>query len=384
MPISDHGEHSKNIRVISKTRVAEVGAGQIVVENGIAYIAHIFKEGITIVDVHSPESPKVLSKIPPPLNGHSHKVQVCGDIMIVNNERYRNFEPWKAGVRIYDISDASKPREISFFETSGKGVHRMWYVDGRFAHITATAEGFTDQIYMVLDLADPSKPTEYSRWWMPGMWKSGGETPSWPANMRVRAHGPAYVQGNRAYLGWTDGGFTILDISDLKNPKLVSKFNCCPPFGGLTHTVMPLPARDLLVVSDEAHVENCNEPEKYVWLFDVRNENNPIPISTVQVESEGFCQKGGRFGPHNIHENRPGSMINDQLIYIAYFCGGLRIVDISDKYRPAEVGYFIPPRPEGQVAIQTNDVFVDANGLIYIVDRLDGNMYVLEYTGGGH
>ena len=76
-----------------------------------------------------------------------------------------------------------------------------------------------------------------------------------------------------------------------------------------------------------------------------------------------------------------GSLIDDQLVYIAYFNGGLRIVDISDPYRPEEVGYFVPEKPEGQAAVQTNDVFVDADGLIYIVDRLDGTMYVLEYTG---
>lgn len=381
MLLSDHKEHRKNIRVISRTRISDAGAGQILVDKGTAFVAHLFGDGVTLVDVKNPYAPKVISKTPVPLNGHSHKVQVSGDIMIVNNERYRKFEPWLSGVRVFDISSLENPREIGFFETPGKGVHRMWFVDGEFAHITPTVEGYTDQIYMVLDMRNPAKPVEYSRWWYPGMWTAGGETPTWPESARVRAHGPAYVQGDRAYVGWTDGGLTILDISDLKKPGLVSKFNCYPPYGGLTHTVLPLPARDFLVVTDEAHADFCGEPEKFVWIFDVRNEKNPIPISTVQVESAGFCRKGGRFGPHNIHENRPGSLIDDQLVYIAYFNGGLRIADISNPYRPEEVGYFVPEKPEGQAAVQTNDVFVDADGLIYIVDRFDGTMYVLEYTG---
>jgi hypothetical protein len=381
MLLADHREHRKNVRVISRTKIATVGAGQILVDNKTAYIAHMYDEGVTLVDVKNPYAPKVISKIGAPLKGHSHKVQVCGDIMIVNNERYRQFEPWHAGVRVYDISSLENPKEIAFFETPGKGVHRMWYVDGRFAHITATAKGYTEQIYMVLDMANPAKPEEYSRWWLPGMWAEGGEVWDWPEGARVKAHGPAYIHGDRAYLGWTDGGFTILDVSDLRNPKLVSKFNNSPPFGGLAHTALPLPERDLLVVSEEARADFCQEPEKYVWLYDIRNEKNPIPITTVQVESAGFCQKGGRFGQHNIHENRPGSLIDDQLLYIAFFNGGLRIVDIQDKYRPVEVGYFVPPRPEGQPAVQTNDVFVDADELIYIVDRYDGTMYVLEYFG---
>ena len=381
MYLSDHREHRKNIRVISKTKIADEGAGQIIVDNKIAYIAHLLNEGITIVDVKDPYNPHVLSKVKPPLKSHSHKVQVCGNIMIVNNERYRKLEPWVGGMRVYDISNLENPKEISFLETGGRGVHRMWFVDGKYAHITASQEGFTNQIYCIVDMEDPTKPEIISKWWLPGMWEAGGEKPTWDPDKRVKAHGPPFVQGDRVYLGWTDGGFTILDISDIRNIKLVSHMNWCPPFGGLTHTALPLPERDILVVTDEAHEDFCNEPEKYVWLVDTRVESNPIPITTLQVESQGFCQKGGRFGPHNIHENRPGSLIDDQLIYIAYFNGGLRIVDIQDKYKPKEVGYFIPPRPEGQAAIQTNDVFVDYDGLIHIVDRFDGTMYILEYTG---
>jgi len=31
--------------------------------------------------------------------------------------------------------------------------------------------------------------------------------------------------------------------------------------------------------------------------------------------------------------------------------------------------------------IQTNDVFVDDRGLVYIIDRLHGGLDILEYTG---
>lgn len=381
MPLWDHKEHKKNVRVIAKAKIADEGAGQIIVDNKIAYVAHMSSEGVTIVDVQNPTSPKVLSKVTPPLRSRSHKVQVSGNIMIVNNERYKNWEPWRPGMAVYDVSNPEKPKELSFLETAGKGVHRMWFVDGRYAHITGHPPGYVDNIYMIVDMSDPLNPEIVSKFWLDGMWTAGGEIRTWDEGVRFRAHGPPMVLGDRAYLGWIDGGFTIIDISDLKNPKKVAHMNWCPPFGGLTHTVLPLPKRDLLVVIDEAHADNCEEPEKYAWLVDVRVESNPVSISTIQVEDRGFDRKGARFGPHNIHENRPGSLIDDQLVYITYFNGGLRIVDIQDQYRPKEVGYFIPERPEGQLTIQTNDVFVDHDGLIYIVDRLDGHMYILEYTG---
>jgi hypothetical protein len=56
-------------------------------------------------------------------------------------------------------------------------------------------------------------------------------------------------------------------------------------------------------------------------------------------------------------------------------------VDISNPFRPEEVGFFIPPAPKGQQAIQINDVYVDSEGLIYITDRIGGGLYILEYTG---
>ena len=380
--LADHREHRKNVRLISKTKVASEGAGQIIVDNKTAYISHMESEGVTLVDVKDPLRPSVLSKVKPPYNTHSHKVQVSGDIMIVNNEQLdKKISSWTAGMRVFDISDKRSPREISFMRTGGRGVHRMWFVDGKYAHITAHPEGFTDCIYQIIDMQRPEAPQVISNFWLPGMWKGGGEVPTWKPGSKIRAHGPAMVVGNRAYLGWSDGGFTIIDVSDLYHPKMVSHCNLCPPFGGLTHTVLPMPERKIMIVTDEAFVDNCKEPEKLAWIVDIREETNPIPIATIQVESEGFAEKEGRFGSHNIHECRPGSLVDDQLVYITYFNGGLRIIDIQDPYRPKEVGYFIPAKPEGSSVIQTNDVFVDSDELIYIVDRFDGTLYILEYTG---
>ena len=59
-------------------------------------------------------------------------------------------------------------------------------------------------------------------------------------------------------------------------------------------------------------------------------------------------------------------------MYCAWFAGGLRVVDIADPAAPREVAHFIPEPVSGQVAPQTNDVDVDARGLVYIVDRMIG------------
>ena len=43
--------------------------------------------GTTIVDVADPSNPRMLARIDMPDGWHSHKVRVCGDIMIVNHEK---------------------------------------------------------------------------------------------------------------------------------------------------------------------------------------------------------------------------------------------------------------------------------------------------------
>ena len=84
-----------------------------------------------------------------------------------------------------------------------------------------------------------------------------------------------------------------------------------------------------------------------------------------------------------------------KVAFIAFFNAGVRALDIRNPYSPKEIGYFIPPitqatdkrcvKIDGQdrckVAIQTNNVETDARGYIYIVDRANTGLHILELTG---
>ena len=75
-----------------------------------------------------------------------------------------------------------------------------------------------------------------------------------------------------------------------------------------THNALPLPDRDLMVVVDESVLERREDGVKHIWIFDIREPSNPVSISTLPVPDEDdYIARGGRFGPHNVHENRPGA-----------------------------------------------------------------------------
>jgi hypothetical protein len=68
------------------------------------------------------------------------------------------------------------------------------------------------------------------------------------------------------------------------------------------------------------------------------------------------------------------------ICFAVWFAGGLRVIDVGNPLSPREIGYFIPEPAGGRTAPQTNDVALDARGLVHIVDRYVG-FDVLEFGG---
>ena len=105
---------SKNIKQIGRMDLP--GGGSVVVENGYAYVGHMDPpHGTSIIDVKDPKNPKVVSHIEIAGGLHSHKVRVSGDIMLINYERYQTKQELQAGLKVFDISNRTKPREISMY-----------------------------------------------------------------------------------------------------------------------------------------------------------------------------------------------------------------------------------------------------------------------------
>ncbi|HEV3009047.1 MAG TPA: hypothetical protein VGX52_08455 [Burkholderiales bacterium] len=372
------------------------GAGQVTVAGGCAYVGHITNKqrlGTSILDVSDPRKPRLVSQIHlDDGDSHSHKARVTGDLMIVNVEQ--NMGPMgrkaadgsaqqsdyrEGGFKLYDISNREKPRLIAHHRTHGRGVHRF-DMDERYAYISTEMEGFVGNILVIYDIRNPVRPEEVSRWWMPGQHVAGGEQRTWQGR-RNRLH-HALRFGDELWAGCWHAGLRVIDISDIRSPRTIGEYNYHPPFPEPSHTFMPVPkpigGRQIAVAIDEEdHAHSAEElerrrgrPHASLWVLDVTDVSKMKPLSMFEVselDSPWSRAAPGRFGAHQFEEHMDGT-----LVYCTWFSGGLRIVDVADPMAPQEVGYFIPEPAPGKVAPQSNDVDVDANGLIYLVDRYAG------------
>lgn len=392
---------------------------QLMVNKGHAFIGHMFSKGFSVVDCTDPRQPKSVAYVPAPPNTWNIHLQTFDDLLLVINAKDMFAAPefqdekayykgalgekvgtaknrktasaardWTAGLAIYDISKPAQPRKIGFMPVEGGGVHRIWYTGGRWAYVSVLLDGFTDYIFMTVDLANPAKPKPAGRLWLDGMNTAAGEKIKWPKTKRYGLH-HATVSGDIAFGAWRDAGLVMIDVKSRTRPKLMLHKNWSPPFNGGTHNCLHLPDRDLLVVVDEAVLDDYEDGFKPIWLFDLREPTNPVSISTFPTPQDAdYRHKGGHYGPHNIHENRPDAFVSSSTIFATMQNAGLRVYDIRDPYRPEEVAAFVPPKPQRLIdarpnrplVIQSCDVYVDQAGLVYTNDY-NGGLFILEYKG---
>jgi len=270
----------------------------------------------------------------------------------------------------------------------------------------------------VYDMSDPAHPVKIRDFGLPG------QQPGASGPIPEQLHGMISLgaHGNRIYFGYGTNKNGIMQIVDrdklTHGPKEPSAENLLypevgrlvmTPFNG-AHTAFPMPKmpiaefakdavgadRDIVMIVDEQIRNECEEPRQMAWFVDVTIEAHPMVISNFQVpEASGdFCSRGGRFGTHASNESM-APIFYKRVVFLSYFNAGVRAVDIRDPYHPKEIGYFIPGitaatdkrcvKVNGQdsckVVIQTNNVETDDRGYIYIVDRANTGMHILELTG---
>jgi hypothetical protein len=355
------------------------------------YLAHLWHRGWSVLDVTDPSAPEYSAFIPGPENTWTIQVQVADGKMITALERIapgwggsEGKPPAEEGFLIWDIEAPTKPKRLGHYRTNSTGTHRNFYDGGNFVHGAGGAPGYDGKIYHIVDIADPSNPKQISTFALDGQRHDASKS-----GAKFSLHGPAHIEGDRAYLSYGDGGGIILDVSDFSRPRIVSRL----AFQGLCsrqgiHTYIPLPRRKLALINDEAIAEHGDENLNLAGIVDIQNENEPrmlslfpLPAPPEDMGIKNFYAKGGRFGPHNQHHPNHQACLEDRddLAYLTYFNAGLRVYDIRDARAPKEIAYFIPLDPKerigakpSQLVAQAEDVLVDRRGYIYISEKNQG------------
>ena len=320
---------------------------------------------------------------------------------------------------IWNVADPANPVLVT--RIGGlKDTHKSWWeCDTGIAYLVSGAPDWrTRRMTQVYDLSDPAHPVKIRDFGLPGQEPGAtGAVPTevhgpistrparqprlfrlrhrqgrLPADRRSR-QADQRAEGADAGKPALSGNLAADDVRLQRRPHHLSDD------GHADRRIRPgqgRPDRDIVMIVDEAILNECNEPRQMVWFADVTVENRPMMISsyTVPEASGSFCERGGRFGSHSSNESM-APVFYKKMAFIAFFNAGVRALDIRDPYHPTEVGYFIPSitaatdkrcvtvegKERCKVAIQTNNVETDERGYIYIVDRANTGLHILELTG---
>jgi hypothetical protein len=389
--------------------------------------------GTSILDVADPAKPRYVWHIPNDTNRNSRGVSVVYDYKFDSSGKdylIRNSEALTEGetgtdlkYQIFDITSRSTdPSKITLVgeitgtppNSCGTGcggkfivrAHKGWWSQETGYFYAASGEpGFRNVVIQIFDLKNPKAPKFVGRAWIPGLKNDEAQS----LYEGQYSHHPIVDEDNkRLYVGYRNAGqAAAFDISNPAQPKLLWEIDMNPPHRG-PHTVSPIVyntvpnfgkaalPRTYAFIVDEAGGAADMAPcpggvRTGSYMLDITNEKKPFPVSVWQVPVGNFCEKGGRFGPHQSAETVNGKInrFEDKLAWLAYFNAGIRIVDLSNPYRIEEVGYYVPKinknshpiAKDQKTAIQINDVDIDHRGLVYASDRVGTGLFILEYTG---
>lgn len=384
--------------------------------------------GTSIVDVTDPAHPRYLKHLPGQEgtyeSGGGQMTRVCDGKDLPKGDPsavylLRTFGG--AAHEIWNVAEPENPKLITRLDGL-KDTHKSWWeCDTGIAYLVSGVPSWRiRRMTEVYDLSDPAKPVKIREFGLPG------QEPGSSGRVPTELHGMISMgpQANRIYFGYGTNKGGMLQIVDrdklLKGPKEPTPDNLRAPVVGEmemsplngAHTTYPLgkmtipgfskdkfaSQRDMIMIVDESLVNECQagEARQMVWFADATVEAKPMVVSNYSVpEAPGhFCDRGGRFGSHSSNESRAPVFFR-KLAIVTWFNAGVRAIDIRDPYHPKEAGYFIPPitdktdkrciKVDGKetckVAIQSNNVETDDRGYIYVVDRANTGLHILEVTG---
>ena len=290
-------------------------------QNSYVYVGTHQANRLLTFDVSDPANPVLTDQ-------QEFDARVVNDVKVSEDGRWlvatrEGATNRRNGILVFSLDDPARPELVSeYTETLTAGVHNVFWVGDL---VYAVNDGTND--LHIIDLSDPTRPREVGRWGLPVVGRSLHDV---------------WVQDGMAYVSYMNDGLVILDVGGgdwggtTEAPVQVSRI-FYP--GGPTHSAIR--HRNYVFVGDEdfslqGTTPNIpglgSDPRGPVHVVDVTDAANPKYVAKYEVPEAGA---------HNF-------WVDDDVLYIGYYQGGIRVVDVSGELRGdlyaqgREIAYFLP------------------------------------------
>ena len=283
------------------------------------------------------------------------KVSEDGMFCVISREGASNR---KNGLVILDVSDPQNGISViaRYDDQLTGGVHNVFIAED---HIYALSAG---RRYDILNAEDPTNPYRVGRFEL--------DTPGHSIH-------DVWVEDGIAYSSNWNDGVVAVDVGGggmggaPNNPVLLGS---TPYPTGWNHAAFPYRSEStgkfLMIGGDEAFpyqtIGEPNTPDRaagWIHFYEWEDWDNPVEVARYQVPEAGT---------HNL-------WVEDDILYIGYYNGGLRVVDISgelrgDLYRQGrEIASFLPEDPES---------FIPNAAMVWGPQPYKGHIFLSDHHSG--
>jgi len=321
-------EVARELEVVGRTAQEEFQTAEQWIVGNYAYVSSIMAGRVWVYDISDPAKPVKVDSV-------SFDARVINDVSttadgkigVVTREGASNR---KNGIVFLDLADPAHPKVLSeYTETVTGGVHSA-YVNGHYVYLTDDATGSL----RVIDFADPAKPKEVARWQTENALAREVKSPEGETFIGGRMLHDVQVVDGLIYMGYWKDGLVILDVGNgikggsPEHPQFVSqlRFNYSELYGpgwlAGAHSVFRY--KNYVFLGDEVFpaqydlTDKARIPTKgVVHVVDVSDILNPRKVAEYDVPEEGA---------HNM-------WVENDVMYIGYYSGGARAVDVSGELR---------------------------------------------------
>ncbi len=292
------------------------------------------QNGTSIVDINDPPNLVEVAFIP----GRSstwREIQTFSTYAYVTTEA-------GGGVQIIDLSDLPRgARLVNTYNATVGNAHTLFidratgyaFINGASGPPSNSRGGMN-----ILDLnSDPAFPTQI------GVYD-------------VRYVHDSFIRDDVAYTSELGGGFSIVDVSDKSNPRVLARRTYS---GNFTHNGWLTEDGSYFLTTDEI------SPGGRLRVWDIRDYGNIAQVGEYIAHPQATI--------HNVH-------VLGDFAYASHYGEGLRIIDITDPTLPVEAGFYdTHPGVSGFVGAWGAYPFLPS-GKILISDRQSG-LWVFSFDG---